>query len=190
LILGCIACYTVGVWRVSEGAVMQNQLDRIEWKLDMLLAMLRSGGGGAVVMMDPPPVKQEVAQRVELSGEDRRTFDAMRGLSIKQHATLQMIVRGASNQEIAERFGVSVNTAKVYLRSIAKRLGVTLRTQIAVKVLPVLRALSDEEYMAMARGLPKDWDAEYAFVRREDDPYWTAYTGSRVKGEDDDEMDE
>ena len=85
---------------------------------------------------------------------------------------------------------MSVNTAKVYLRSISKRLGVTLRTQVAVRVLPVLRALGEDEYRAMARGLPRDWDAEYAFTRREDDPYWTAYTGSRVKGEDDDEMDE
>jgi hypothetical protein len=133
---------------------MSSQLDRIEWKLDMLLAMLRGGSEGMVAVgrSSPPPPQ--------------------------------------SREEVADRFGVSVNTAKVYLRSLAKRLGVTLRTQIAVKVLPVLRALSDEEYRALARGLPKDWDENYGFARREDDPYWASYTGSRVKGEDDLDLDE
>lgn len=164
-----------------------TQLDRIEWKLDMLLMMLR---GGNVQAVETPPARVVVEERADLSAEDRRVLDVMKGMSVKQHAALQMVVRGASNQEIADRFGVSVNTAKVYLRSISKRLGVTLRTQVAVKVLPVMRALSDEEYRALAKGLPKEWDAEYAFVKREDDPYWTAYTGSRVKGEDGFDMDE
>ncbi len=169
---------------------MSGQLDRIEWKLDMLLAMLRGGNAGVAVGVSPPPLPREEVEAAGLSGEDRKVLEVMRGMSMKQHAALQMVVRGASNQEIADRFGVSVNTAKVYLRSLAKRLGVTLRTQIAVKVLPVMRALSDEEYRALARGLPKDWDQDYAFVRREDDPYWASYTGSRVKGEDDLDLDE
>ncbi len=172
---------------------MSAQLDRIEWKLDMLLAMLRGGSEGMVAVgrsSPPPPQSREEVAEAVLSSGDRKVLEVMKGMSMKQHAALQMVVRGASNQEIADRFGVSVNTAKVYLRSLAKRLGVTLRTQIAVKVLPVLRALSDEEYRALARGLPKDWDENYGFARREDDPYWASYTGSRVKGEDDLDLDE
>jgi DNA-binding CsgD family transcriptional regulator len=170
---------------------MTAQLDRIEWKLDMLLATLRGGGEGLVAAaMRPPPLAQEEAEVASLKSADREVVDAMKGMSMKQHAALQMVVRGASNQEIADRFGVSVNTAKVYLRSVAKRLGVTLRTQVAAKVVPVLRALSDDDYRVLARGLPKNWDAEYAFARKEEDPYWTSYTGSRVKGEDDLDMDE
>lgn len=170
---------------------MSAQLDRIEWKLDMLLAMLRGGSEGmAAVGVSPPPPAREEVETSSLKLADRKVLEVMKGMSVKQHAALQMVVRGASNQEIADRFGVSVNTAKVYLRSLAKRLGVTLRTQIAVKALPVMRALSDEEYRAVARGLPKDWDQDYAFVRREDDPHWASYTGSRVKGEDDLDLDE
>ena len=170
---------------MSEATSMGTQLDRIEWKLDMLLMMLRGGSVPGMVAAETLPPKQVVEVGAGLSGEDRRVLEVMRGMSVKQHAALQMVVRGASNQEIADRFGVSVNTAKVYLRSISKRLGVTLRTQVAVKVLPVLRALSDEEYRELAKGLPKGWDAEYQFAKKEDDPYWASYTGSRVKGDED-----
>ena len=169
---------------------MSGQLDRIEWKLDMLLALVRGNGLGAPVVETAPQVRIEVADGGGLGLEDRKVLEVMKGMSVKQHAALQMVVRGASNQEIADRFGVSVNTAKVYLRSLAKRLGVTLRTQIAVRVLPVMRALSEEEYRALARGLPKNWDADYEYARREDDPFWTSYTGSRVKGEDEFGLDE
>jgi DNA-binding CsgD family transcriptional regulator len=167
---------------------MSTQMDRIEWKLDMLLMTMRGVGGGAAGEAAPPP--QVMAVGDGLGHEERMVLEVMKGMSMKQHAALQMVVRGASNQEIADRFGVSVNTAKVYLRSISKRLGVSLRTQVAVKVLPVMRALGEEDYRALARGLPKNWDADYAFARREDDPHWSSYTGSRVKGEDGFDLDE
>jgi DNA-binding CsgD family transcriptional regulator len=117
-------------------------------------------------------------------------MDAMKAMTMKQHATVQMILRGASNQEIADRFGVSVNTAKVYLRSIAKKLGVQMRTQIAVKLLPVMQGMGEADYREVSKGLPKDWDETYAFERREDDPYWKLYTGSRVGANGNDEEDE
>lgn len=174
---------------------MSSQLDRIEWKLDMILALLRGGPvelgvrSGDENRFDSNGVGGDAGER--RAQLDPATVKAMRGMSLKQHATLQMVLRGASNQEIADRFGVSVNTAKVYLRSISKKLGVHLRTQIAVKVVPVINGLTDEEYKDIARGLPKDWDATYAFAKREDDPFWPHYTGSRVgRGEDDDECED
>jgi DNA-binding CsgD family transcriptional regulator len=179
----------------------QQQLDRIEWKLDMVLALMRQAISQAGLAM--PPGMRTTARpfgpgdQEAIGGDDRRAAErrdpdvmlALRSMSIKQHASVQMVLRGASNREIAERFGVSENTAKVYLRSIAKKLGVKLRTQIAVKVLPVLRDMPPDEYQRLAKGLPKDWDETYSYARREDDPYWTAYTGSRV-GRHGDDLDD
>lgn len=156
------------------------QLDRIEWKLDMLLALAR-GGGQVAAVTEQMVARQETVERKEMREADRVVLETMNLLSMKQHATIQMVVRGASNAEIADRFGVSVNTSKVYLRSLAKRFGVTLRTQIAVAVQPVLRELTDAQYQQMAKGLPRNWDATYAYARREEDPFWSRYTGSRVK---------
>ncbi len=90
-------------------------------------------------------------------------------LTVKQHATLQMIINGASNRDIAEVFGVTENTAKVHVRSLAKKLGVTSRSQIVAKALRPMEQITDAGYMAASKGLPKNWATE--FCGKEDDPY-------------------
>jgi len=91
---------------------MENQLDRIEWKLDQILGALMAKAYDA-------PTKGE-ASPTETSNHQAQ----MPQLTTKQHAALQMLLRGADNAEIAERFNVSPNTAKIYVRGIAKKLGV------------------------------------------------------------------
>lgn len=100
-------------------------------------------------------------------------------MTSKQHASLQMLLRGANNNEIGKRFNVSPNTAKVYVRSIAKKLGVNARAQIVVRLLDVFNEVDDNAYRVMSGGLPKDWDENYVFP----DPYAKLY---RVEREDDD----
>ena len=151
---------------------MTGQLDRIEWKLDQLLQMVRGASQDA-----PLPEKK-------YDNETAMVMSRLHGMTMKQHAVLQMLLRGAGNQEIADRFGVSVNTAKVYVRSIAKKLGTHTRTETVVMAMPVMQEMTDTEYAVMARGLPRDWDASYNYERREDDPYWERYTGSRVQSSD------
>ena len=92
-------------------------------------------------------------------------------LTTKQHAALQMVLRGAGNEEIAGRFNVSVNTSKVYVRAIARKLGVKSRGQIIVKVLDVFRSVDDNSYRIMSGGLSKDWDENYS----EPDPFAPLY---------------
>lgn len=189
---------------------MPSQLDRVEWKIDVLLALMQQGIKEGGLVIPPLPVGVTRAEAVEPEPEpelgvrprsrveldlprmrqeveagsafkrDPGVMHALSTMSVKQHAVSQMIIRGASNQEIARRFGVSDNTAKVYLRSLAKKLGVRMRTQIAFKLLPVLQDMGAREYKNIAKGLPKDWDETYDYERREDDPYWHAYTGVRV----------
>lgn len=151
---------------------MTGQLDRIEWKLDQLLQMVRGASQDA-----PLPEKK-------YDNETAMVMSKLHGMTMKQHAVLQMLLRGAGNQEVADRFGVSVNTSKVYVRSIAKKLGTHTRTETVVIAMPVMQEMTDTEYAVMARGLPRDWDASYNYERREDDPYWERYTGSRVQSSD------
>ena len=133
-----------------------NQLDRIEWKLDQLLASLLS------------------ASRGEATGGETAapsTHHPMPQLTTKQHAALQMLMRGASNLEIAQRFGVSENTAKVHVRTIAKKLSVNTRAQIVMKMMPVLSTADDNSYRLASGGLPLDWDETY----QEPDPFVGLY---------------
>ena len=119
---------------------MIENLKRIEEKLDKLLLIMgveETSGVGESVDVELPM------------------------LTTKQHAALQMVLRGAGNVEIAERFNVSVNTSKVYVRAIAKKLGVKTRGQIIVKMLDSYRSIDDNSYRLMAGGLPKDWDKNY-----------------------------
>ena len=131
-----------------------NQLDRIEWKLDQILASLlptsHGGEDGKTTSTQPRQIPQ---------------------LTTKQHAAMQMLMRGASNLEIAQRFSVTENTAKVHVRTIAKKLGVNTRAQIVREMLPILSAVDDNSYRLASGGLPLDWDELY----EDDDPFVGLY---------------
>ena len=79
----------------------------------------------------------------------------------KQHCTLQMLLNGRSNKEISERFEVTVDTAKVHVRTVAKKLGVNSRSQIVAKALAPMNKIDDNQYRIFTGGLPKTWDSEY-----------------------------
>ena len=54
-------------------------------------------------------------------------------LSAREHEVLRLIVDGLSNQEIAERIVVSLDTVKTHVRHIFEKLAVNDRTQAALK---------------------------------------------------------
>jgi DNA-binding CsgD family transcriptional regulator len=92
---------------------------------------------------------------------EAKTLVELPAMTTKQHAALQMLVRGASNDEIAERFGVTINTAKVYVRGLFAKFGVNTRTKLAMMAQPGLAGLSNDTYRMLSGGLPIDWDATY-----------------------------
>lgn len=117
--------------------VLSQTVARLEGKIDALLM-----GMGRTNVSSERPAAASISR--------------LRTLTRRQHGALQMLVAGASNAEIASRFGVTENTAKVYVRGVASKLGVTTRAQIVALVLPELSGMSASEYHAMA-GIPKDW---------------------------------
>tara|TARA_B100000902_G_C27064065_1_gene790568 strand:+ start:32 stop:466 length:435 start_codon:yes stop_codon:yes gene_type:complete len=93
--------------------------------------------------------------------EEKVNEYSLPNLTAKQHCTLQMLLNGKSNKEIAERFGVTTDTAKVHVRTIAKKLNVNSRSQIVSKTLEPMNAIDDNQYRIFTGGLPKDWDTSY-----------------------------
>lgn len=132
--------------------VSQAQMDRIEWKLDQVMAALAVASAGAP--SGKPMPAQSNAER-PLDTSEIHTF------TTKQHAVLQMLLRAATTEEIAQRFDVTQNTAKVYVRTIAHKLGVNTRAQIVMKTLETFNQIDDNSYRIMTGGLPKDWDENY-----------------------------
>ena len=122
---------------------LKERLIRIEAKLDML---------GQTIAAQPRGQPVEVGQ--VQTAESTKLFGQF---TIKQHVAIQMILTGEKNSAIAERLGITENTAKVHVRTIAKKLGVKTRGQIVAKLMQAFNACNDDEYQALARGLPKNW---------------------------------
>lgn len=134
-----------------------SQLDRIEWKLDQIL--------GALVAKASTASGNE---GVSATGtRETPTEYILSKFTTKQHAVLQMLLAGCSNEEIAQRFGVSPNTAKVYVRTIAGKLGVNTRAQIVMKTLEEFNSVSEQSYLLVSDGLPKTWHEDWS----EPDPF-------------------
>jgi DNA-binding NarL/FixJ family response regulator len=147
---------------------MSNQLDRIEWKLDQIMASLM----GATSQH-----KTDAGEHINSSNRDglhqqnAEVGETLRLFTTKQQVALQMLLRGADNQEIADRMEVTINTAKVHVRGIAKKLGVSTRSQIIWKVHKEMIDIDENGYMMLSGGLPKDWDENYS----EPDPFYGLY---------------
>jgi LuxR family maltose regulon positive regulatory protein len=60
-------------------------------------------------------------------------FDLIDPLSEREIEVLQFIAKGLTNQEIASRLYLSLNTVKVHTRNINRKLGVHNRTQAAAR---------------------------------------------------------
>jgi DNA-binding CsgD family transcriptional regulator len=141
----------------QEGARMPDEANRrLEGKIDALFALMT-----------------EIKRKLEAGEKPAARANVLPRMTTKQHATLQMLLRGASNAEIAERFGVTVNTAKVHVRSLFPKVGGSTRTKIVLALKPAFDATPADEYVIHSGGLPKDWDATYASP----DPYAPLYQG-------------
>ena len=101
--------------------------------------------------------------RDQLNRDRREDHVWISGLTRNQHATLQMIRNGKSDDEIADRFGIGLSSAKSRSVSIRSKIGnaldVSVRNRnVLVKVAnDAFTGMDAERYFAMA-GIPMDWD--------------------------------
>ena len=79
-------------------------------------------------------IKAAVAGDLKHNREARRAVAATRlgheaGLTLREAETLALIVRGKRNVEVAQAYGLSINSVKSYIRSAYRKMGVSSRTQ-------------------------------------------------------------
>ena len=105
--------------RKGAAACVSKTLDAVD-----LVATLEKVHAGSVVVSDIDPAD---AARIEISQGDWPGRD--HGLSARESEVLALIAQGLSNQEIAERAFVSINSVKTFIRSAYRKIGVQRRTQ-------------------------------------------------------------
>ena len=79
-----------------------------------------------------PYVTAELAVRLLAAGPQQREAQVHAGLSYREQQVLDRIVKGYTNQEIADSLGLTVATIKVYLTQLFKKMGVRSRLQAVI----------------------------------------------------------
>jgi two-component system nitrate/nitrite response regulator NarL len=83
-------------------------------------------------------VSPELAARLVTEGEDPSTSavsrSALRRLTPREQQIIELMGLGHSNQEIADRLGLSENTIKHYITPLLRKLGVRNRTEAALLI--------------------------------------------------------
>lgn len=99
-------------------------------------AALRLGAAGFVVKTAPTAELLDAIRRAAGGG---LAFGVRPGggvtLSAREHEVLQLVVDGASNDEIGARLGISSRTVESHLRRLFERVGVASRTELAARAL-------------------------------------------------------
>jgi DNA-binding NarL/FixJ family response regulator len=88
-----------------------------------LKRMIRTVAKGQAVL-DP-----KVAGRVMHWASNRRSRPAEQGLSARETEILRLVARGATNVQISEAMGITLNTVKTYLRRAMEKLGCHSRAE-------------------------------------------------------------
>lgn len=91
-----------------------------------LLECLESVGAGRTWI--DPELKARVRQLASATGHERRI-----PLAPRERQLVGFVRKGLRNREIAEQLGVTEGTVKVYLHAIFEKLGVSNRTELAIR---------------------------------------------------------
>jgi two-component system, NarL family, response regulator LiaR len=129
---------------------------------DYLLEAVRAGAAGYILkdasgkrlveavrktLSGESPLSQDLAMRLlrRLADEeahspsqpepDQRRGPAPKGITPREVDVLRLIAQGRTNHQIANKLGISRGTAKIHVQSIIAKLGVSDRTQAAVRAI-------------------------------------------------------
>ncbi len=150
---------------------IRAELIRMDAKLDVVINVLADRSTSLAV---PATTRAPTRRAADANPNSTTELDAVKffgRFTPKQNAVLQMLMGGTGNEEIAHRLGVALNTAKVHVRLIARKLGVNTRSQVAVAAMPFFNVISADAYRNATLGLPKEWHQTYGSP----DPYIHIY---------------
>jgi DNA-binding NarL/FixJ family response regulator len=89
-----------------------------------LVSAIEKVHAGSIVVSDTDPADAATAEITQGDWPGRE-----HGLSAREAEVLALICQGLSNQEIADRAFLSINSVKTYIRSAYRKIGVARRTQ-------------------------------------------------------------
>ena len=125
-------------------STLKFELARMEAKIDILTALvMRSDNKEVINRVDTPSTASEHA--------------LCRSMTIKQHVTVQLLILGRANKEIAEIINIGENTVKLHVRAVCKKIGCKTRGQAALVMSEILSRMDPSEYERSSGGLPVDW---------------------------------
>jgi DNA-binding NarL/FixJ family response regulator len=115
------------------------------------------------VLAGESPLEQDLSTRLLMHlmekaprKERPQKVESLRGtLTPRELKVLTLIARGYTNQKIAHALGISVSTVKKHLRGVISKLGVSDRTQAAVRAVE-LGVLAEHEGVTLLDGTPPD----------------------------------
>lgn len=93
-----------------------------------LLPVLHAVATGAAMLTQRLAATLADSDMAGQPGTSAPAADVGQGLSERERAVVQLMARGASNQEIAQALDVSVHTVRAHLRTVFRKLGVANRS--------------------------------------------------------------
>lgn len=146
---GLTTCHAIKQECPATSVILVTMHENVEYLLDALKA-----GAEGYILKDISQQEFIEAVRVVLQGESllnkdivvqllkrlsndmpRQEESVANPLSTREREVLQLLTQGQTNREIAENLVVSVSTVKVHVEHILAKLGVSDRTQAAVRAI-------------------------------------------------------
>lgn len=131
------------------------------YKLEQAFSMLTQSICGIQNMFANDRLPKDSNVSLTTDTNDEETFAILTKFTPKQHAIVQMLMRGSSNTDICDRFGITESTVKAHVRAIMDKVGVRKRSLIIVKIRPTINDISDKQYKAVS-SIGKDWDLNWS----------------------------
>lgn len=144
---GLTTCYTIKQECPITSVILVTMHENLEYLLDAL----KAGAAGYVlkdisqeelitsvrcVLQGESLLNKDIVVQLlkRLSNETSQQEELLSGrLSTREREVLQLLAQGQTNREIAENLTVSISTVKVHVEHILAKLGVSDRTQAAVR---------------------------------------------------------
>jgi DNA-binding NarL/FixJ family response regulator len=123
--------YIVDAVRAGAGGYLLKDASK-----DLLIHAIRAVNSGGM-LIKTSLLRQAILSTADAPGaqskEKHVDAQATKGLTPREHDVLRLVIEGQSNKEIGRSLSISEDTAKKHVQTILSKLGVSDRTQAAVK---------------------------------------------------------